>query len=707
MSTLYQRALRLSSVVVVAAFVSLALSVQASRLQQQHLAALAVEQAVDDASLATAELARTRQLGLADSAAAALRRGAAAADALPEAESVVVRQALTDYEASVGRLRAALSARGVNEQSGAEGLLRDRVHAVEAQVEGRQAGLLVPVLQARRREKDYLLRGDPRYVPRVRAHVAEARRAAGALMGPAEAGQVTALLDDYEQGFLELVQLAGVVEAESRRIGAAGAVARRAAGEVSAYSGRRSRRYDGLSLVAALLSALVVGGGVLYQARGITIPVARLRGAALRVARGERTVRVPVEGPEEIQALAAALNGVADYADRTVAAERDLAEAQRFLSTVLGQAEEGIVVLDPEYRVTYLNPYAERLYGTTRADAVGRRPDLLSPAILAAGCRAHFERALRGEVVQPGDIELGLGRRTVWIAATYAPLVTEGDAVRGVVASFHDVTNRVANERALRQAKDEAESAVRLKAAFLANMSHEIRTPLTGILGYADLLADEAPPGISDLAHVIQRSGQRLLNTLNSVLDLAQLESGAMPVRLGPVDASALCRQTAELYASYAESAGLGLRAEIEPGVEVVADAPALGRILDNLVSNAVKFTPEGHVAVRLWTEGGSALVEVSDTGIGMSPAFQRQMFDEFVQASDGHARTHEGNGLGLTIVHRLAALVGADLDVESALGQGTTVRLRLPLAGGPAVPLAPAAPPAAAEVPAAVLAEG
>ena len=695
MSTLYHRALGLSAVVLVAAVAALVLAVASAAADRQHRGALGVHRAIDEAGGAVAELRRTRDPAWGDSAAAALDRAAAAADALPAADAARVGRSVAAYAASVGRLRRALRARGLDERSGAEGAFRERVHAVEARVEGEDPALLLPVLQARRREKDYLLRGDPAYVADVRRHVAEAVAAARTLPA-ARADSVRALLGAYEAGFLDLVRWSAAVEWEAGRIEREAAVTRRVTGPVEASAARRSGWLGGFALAAALLSACVVGAGVLYQARGITRPVGRLRDAAARLARGETGVRVAVEGPDEVRTLAAALNAVADYAERTATAERRLVETERFLSTVLGQAQEGVVALDREGRIAYANPYAEALYETPLDAARGRRPDEAFSSLWAEWQREGVARALAGEVVPPADHEMRIGERAGWVQVTYAPLVDDGGEVRGVVATFHDVTDRVETERALRAAKEAAEAADRLKSAFLANMSHEIRTPLTGIIGYADLLAVEVDPGAADLVEVIQRGGHRLLETLNSVLDLAQLESGTMEVRRERVDLSRAALETAELFAPASAQAGLSLTTDVAPGVVVATDRRALARVLSNLVSNAVKFTSEGGVALRVGAEGGAAVVEVADTGIGMDPAFQARMFDEFQQASEGHARAYEGNGLGLTIVRRLSDLMGAGLDVESARGEGTTVRLRLPLGRRPA-PEARATRPATA----------
>ncbi len=250
---------------------------------------------------------------------------------------------------------------------------------------------------------------------------------------------------------------------------------------------------------------------------------------------------------------------------------------------------------------------------------------------------------------------------------------------RGVVV---DVSANVRREEALREARDRAEDAARAKSAFLSNMSHEIRTPLTAIIGFAQLLGEEIGDAHRDLVDPIETGGLRLLDTLNSVLDLARLEAGERRADLRPVDAAAEAHAVVTMLGASAARKGLTLSADVAPGTpHAVADRAALSRVLANLVSNAVKFTPAGGVAVRVQEAAGSVEIAVSDTGVGMDAAFLEALYEPFQQASTGWARSHEGTGLGLAITRRLIEDMGGTIAVESAVGQGSTFTVRLPAA--------------------------
>ena len=695
MASIYHRALGLAAAVLVTMLTVSALALASSAAFENAHTALRIRASVEAAQASASEFRRTRVVAHADSALAALRRGQADARRL-RGDVSSLAAALRDDMAAVTRLRALLTRRGLTPDAGVEGHFRARVHAVEASIERQgETGLLVPMLQARRREKDFMLRTDYAYVAQVQRHVAEATAAARTRLRPNEADAVGRLLRDYEAGFLDLVRITAAVQHEASRLDRAGSRARAAAATAEAAAARRARQLQWLSLVAALGGALLVCIAAVIQARGIARPIARLRDASVRIAAGATAVHVPETGPAEVRTLAAVLNGVAAHVDRRAVAERELAEAKRFTDTVLGHAQEGVIALDADYRIVYANPYAERLYGTTFAAVEGRRPDDLFGYIRSNGRLEMFARAMAGEVVASPDIAVEIGGRTVWITASYAPLAGADGTVRGVVATVHDVTDRVETAASLRAAKDAAEDAARLKSSLLANMSHEIRTPLTGILGYADLLADEATPEIAAIVEVIQRSGQRLLETLNSVLDIAQLESGTMSVGRVPVDASAMAASTVELFAQMAARKNVRLAADADPGVRVLGDAAALGRVMANLVSNAVKFTDCGEARLRVTVADGGerpeVLVEVSDTGIGMSDDFMGRIFGEFQQESEGHARSHEGTGLGLAIVRRLVERMDGRIAVASIRGEGSTFRVWLPAAAVPAA-LVPAA---------------
>ena len=253
-------------------------------------------------------------------------------------------------------------------------------------------------------------------------------------------------------------------------------------------------------------------------------------------------------------------------------------------------------------------------------------------------------------------------------------------AVVRVVGAMVDLSERKAVELELVAAREAAETAARLKSSLLANMSHEIRTPLTAILGYAEMLADEAPPDLLDLVEPIGRGGRRLMDTLNSVLDLAQIDAGEVALSATPVDLLAEVNDACAALRPLAGAKGLDLRV-VGESVWALADRPALGRVLTNLVGNAVKFTDRGSVTVEAGGDAVGAWVRVSDTGVGIAAEFLPALFSEFKQESEGHGRAYEGNGLGLAITQRLAGLMGGEIAVVSEKGVGSTFTVRLPLA--------------------------
>jgi signal transduction histidine kinase len=235
-------------------------------------------------------------------------------------------------------------------------------------------------------------------------------------------------------------------------------------------------------------------------------------------------------------------------------------------------------------------------------------------------------------------------------------------------------------------AKEEAETAGQLKSAFLANMSHEIRTPLTSIIGFAEAIGDEPAVqekggNVARFATLIAKSGNRLLETLDSVLDLSQLEAGSMEITAEPVEVTAEIEEAASLIEPRATEAGLEVSVELpERSLWARADRGALQRILNNLLGNAVKFTEaDGSIAVRAATAGESVKFEVEDTGMGIDPDRLPELFEPFKQASDGPERSHEGSGLGLAVTKRLVDRMGGAIDVETAVGDGTTFTVSLP----------------------------
>ncbi|HLT48520.1 MAG TPA: ATP-binding protein, partial [Rubricoccaceae bacterium] len=232
----------------------------------------------------------------------------------------------------------------------------------------------------------------------------------------------------------------------------------------------------------------------------------------------------------------------------------------------------------------------------------------------------------------------------------------------------------------LAETNDRLRRADKLKDDLLANTSHELRTPLTAILGFSAVLREEGDEDQRELAHAIHRSGQRLLETVNGLLDMAKLQANLLELRPAALDVAEVARDVLAMLRPLAEERGLYLRLLPEAlAVPAVTDRYALERILINLTSNALKFTDRGGVTVLLDGDGDEVRITVRDTGIGMEAEFLPHLFDAFKQASTGYSRSHEGSGLGLTIVKRVVELLGGHIGVESTPGEGTTFEVVLP----------------------------
>lgn len=240
-----------------------------------------------------------------------------------------------------------------------------------------------------------------------------------------------------------------------------------------------------------------------------------------------------------------------------------------------------------------------------------------------------------------------------------------------------------AARRLLIEQNDRLRELDRLKDEFVALVSHELRTPLTSITGYLELvLADPA----LDAEHrrfleVVERNSGRLLRLVSDLLLVAQIESGKLTLRAGEVDLAAVAAESVEALRPAADARGVELRLEAAPVPPLRGDRARLAQLLDNLVSNAVKFTePGGHVLVALAQNGEGVRVAVSDDGIGIAPEDQRRLFDRFFRAEGAQERAIGGTGLGLTIARAIAEAHGGELGLTSAVGEGTTFEVSLPL---------------------------
>ncbi|MCP3442801.1 PAS domain-containing sensor histidine kinase [Bradyrhizobium sp. CCGUVB14] len=279
----------------------------------------------------------------------------------------------------------------------------------------------------------------------------------------------------------------------------------------------------------------------------------------------------------------------------------------------------------------------------------------------------------------------------IWVEMRCRPLDQHpgGDLTREaeVVGVMRDVTDRKLSEQALDQARSAAEAADAAKTRFLATMSHELRTPLNAIIGFSEMIAQEqtlmlGAPQRKEYAELINASGQHLLSVVNGILDMSKMESGNFEIASEPFAPRASLMHCCNLLALKARENGIDLITDAPQDLPVMTGDPrAFKQIVLNLVANAVKFTERGgQVTVAAAASASQLTLRISDTGVGIAPDDLKRIGAPFFQCGKTYERRHEGTGLGLSIVKSLVALHLGELTVQSKLGEGTAVTVKLPL---------------------------
>ena len=377
--------------------------------------------------------------------------------------------------------------------------------------------------------------------------------------------------------------------------------------------------------------------------------------------------------------------------ERLRASERMLAESEARARIVIATAPDAFIGVDSNGNIVQWNVEAERTFGWTRDEIVGR--NLTETIIPEAYREAHangmrrFHETGEAPVVNKRLEIVALHRlgHEFPIEITITSPVGDGNGYF-FGAFLRDISDRLERDSQLRLAKDAAEAATRAKSEFLANMSHELRTPLNGVLGYAQLLRRDR--GLTsaqrEAVEAIAKGGAHLLELINDVLDLSKIEAGHVDIEATSTDLSRLTVDLEHLLAETARRKGLALTITVLPDTPrtVMIDGLHLRQVLLNLVGNAIKFTVHGEVRLIITRDGDHLLFEVWDTGPGIEPEALSAIFEAFTQTKSGAAVG--GTGLGLTISQQLLQRMGGDLRVESVIGEGSRFYFTLPLVAAP-----------------------
>lgn len=354
------------------------------------------------------------------------------------------------------------------------------------------------------------------------------------------------------------------------------------------------------------------------------------------------------------------------------------------------QAPVCIMLTDSNGKIVYVNPAFLSLTGYSSSEVIGKMPSILNSGEHDREFFKNLWDTIKGGETWHGEIRNRKKDGTlVWENVIISPVKDKEDEITNFVAVKEDITQKKELFEAVITAKNKAEEMSRLKSSFLANMSHELRTPMIGILGYSEVIMEvTGDQAIHQYAEKMNNSGMRLMETLNQILDLSKIEAEKTEIILKTVEIVKLAREVVEDFRALALRQQNQISLDTgEPEMFITTDERLLRSVLHNLVSNAVKFTQNGHVRISVrntGTEAGNSLeVNVHDTGIGIPEEFHDIIFHEFRQVSEGYSRSYEGTGLGLSIAKKFTELLGGTISVNSCPGEGSVFTVRLKAGSG------------------------
>jgi PAS domain S-box-containing protein len=400
---------------------------------------------------------------------------------------------------------------------------------------------------------------------------------------------------------------------------------------------------------------------------------------ANRFSQGDHAVRIDPEGAPEVGLAAEAFNNMANNIENLIASLGKSESKNKLLATIVEQSSEAIWTKDLAGIITSWNSGAAAMFGYPPVEAIGRALNVGEAT--PQDEEERMQRLMAGEKFAYDARATTRSGTAIDIQVAVAPLLNDTNECIGRIAVARDVTQHKRSEEALRLAREAAESANHAKSSFLARMSHEIRTPMNGVLGMTELLLETGLTSTQrKYAETVQRSGKNLLDIINDLLDFSKIEAGKLELENVDMDLRATIEDIVELLSERAHVKGLEIACSIPSDLvtHVRGDPLRLGQILTNLVGNAIKFTEQGAVVIRVagveeTAKNVTMRFEVSDTGAGISLEAQSRIFDEFAQADGSTTRKHGGSGLGLAISKQLVEMMGGNIQVESKLGAGST----------------------------------
>ncbi len=354
------------------------------------------------------------------------------------------------------------------------------------------------------------------------------------------------------------------------------------------------------------------------------------------------------------------------------------------MSRSIEQSPVVITITNSTGDIQYVNPKFTEITGYTSEEVIGKNIRLIK----SGKHSKEFYKDLWSTILSGKNWSGEINNKKksgelYWENVIISPIIDSRGTITHFIAVKEDITEKKKMIEDLILAKEKAEEMNKIKSNFFANMSHELRTPLNGILGFSSLLEEELAdkPDLVTMADAIHRSGNRLLDTLNLILNISKLEAEKIDIKLKEYNIIPLISESINLFIPSAARKNLQLLLVNEKNeYRCIIDEGLFTGIINNLINNAIKYTDEGNVLIKVCSKNNKVVIEVIDTGIGIPEDKQKVIWEEFRQVSEGINRNFEGTGLGLTIAKKYTELLKGTISVKSKIGYGSTFTLELPL---------------------------